>query len=54
MKHIQYYTSITNDISNENLLKLVFNYIYESEIQKSILLCKLKNDSELKCNIHLT
>ena len=47
-------TSIANDISNENLLKLVFNYIYETEdLQKGILLCKLKQREKLKCNIHL-
>jgi len=47
-------TSIANDISNENLLKLVFNYIYESgDSQKGILLCKLKQREKLKCNIHL-
>ena len=38
-----------NDISNENLLKLVFNYIYESgDSQKGILLCKLKQKRKIK------
>lgn len=47
-------TSIANDISNEHLLKLVFNYIYESGYSpKGILLCKLKQHEKLKCNIHL-
>ena len=47
-------TSIANDISNENLLKLVFDYIYESgDSQKGILLCKLKQREKLRCNIHL-
>ena len=42
-------TSIANDISNENLLKLVFNYIYESgDSQKGILLCKLKQREKIK------
>ena len=43
-----------NYISNQNLLKLVFSYIYETEEQqKGILLCKLKQQETLKCNIHL-
>lgn len=47
-------SSIVDDISNQNLLKLVFNYIYEAEEQqKGILLCKLKQREKLKCNIHL-
>lgn len=47
-------SSIVDDISNQNLLKKVFNYIYEAEEeQKGILLCKLKQREKLKCNIHL-
>ena len=47
-------SSIVDDISNQNLLKLVFSYIYETEEQqKGILLCKLKQQETLKCNIHL-
>ena len=46
--------SIADNISNENLLKLIFNYVFESDVvQKGILLCKLKQREKLKCNIHL-
>ena len=47
--------SIFDNITNKNLLQLVFNYIYNSDdvSQKGILLCKLKQKEKLKCNIFL-
>ena len=47
--------SIFDNITNKNLLQLVFNYIYDSDdvSQKGILLCKLKQKEKLKCNIFL-
>jgi DNA-directed RNA polymerase alpha subunit/DNA-directed RNA polymerase subunit L len=47
--------SIANDISIQNLLKIVFSYIYETPdiSQKGILLCKLKQKEKLKCEMYL-
>ena len=47
--------SFANDISIENLLKSVFNYIYKSEdeTKNGILLCKLKQNEKLNCKMYL-
>ena len=47
--------SFAKDISIENLLKSVFNYIYKSEdgTKNGILLCKLKQNEKLNCKMYL-
>jgi len=47
--------SLAKDISIENLLKSVFNYIYKSEdeTKNGILLCKLKQNEKLNCKMYL-
>ena len=45
---------ISNDISYNNLIKLVFSYIYSAEeSNKGILLCKLKQNEKLNCKMYL-
>ena len=46
--------SIAEDISYNNLMNLVFNYIFSAEENnKGILLCKLKQNETLKCKMNL-
>jgi len=47
--------SFAKNISIENLLKYVFNYIYKSEdeTKNGILLCKLKQNEKLNCKMYL-
>ena len=45
---------ISNDISYNNLIQLVFSYIYSAEeSNKGILLCKLKQNEKLNCKMYL-